>query len=217
MHDDVLGLAALPHLGRGLALPAHRDQAAQPEDAAHRGRALEHLALLGRQRGDARLHGILHAERELHVRETCRRACSSARRSKSSVDLEDARVVVDAHDLLEQRRVAARENHGLVDELLDLRHVAARREQVLHHRRPPRVAERRQLDDEVAVGAVALPSVAPRQHLGPRDAEDDDGPAQALDEVREQLERVVVRPLQVVEDQNERLGLPCSRRSRGSS
>ena len=132
--------------------------------------------------------------------------------------LEDAAVVVDAHHLLEQRRVAAGERHGRVDQLLDLgrRRRTARAGRCITAAASASPSGESSIDD-VPVAAAAPPAVAPREQLGPREADEEDRPAQALDEVREQLERVVVRPLQVVEDQDERLLAPCPRRSRGSS
>ena len=155
-------------------------------------------------------------ERELHAGELLR-VDAPALVLEVVGDLEDAAVVVDADHLLEERRVAPGERHRRVDQLLDLGGFAARREEIVHHGRRLGVAERGQLDRSVPVAAAAPPAVASGQHLGARQADEEHGPAEALDEVREQLERVVVRPLQVVEHQDERVADPCWRRSRGSS
>ena len=56
------------------------------------------------------------------------------------------------------------------------------------------------------VASVAAPPVAPGEELGAADADHQDGSAQVLDEVGQQLQRVVVGPLQVVEHQDERVG-----------
>ena len=84
--------------------------------------------------------------------------------------------------------------------------LAARRQQVVHHAGRLGIPERAQLDGGVTVAAAAPPAVAPGQHLRARQADDQHRPAQALDEVRQQLEGVVLRPLHVVEHQDERLG-----------
>ena len=84
---------------------------------------------------------------------------------------EDAILVVDAYDLLEQRGVAARQHHRFVDQVVELL-LAARREQVVHHDRRVHVAERRQLDERMPVDAVKAPPFAPREKLRTPDADE---------------------------------------------
>jgi hypothetical protein len=117
--------------------------------------------------------------------------------------LEHALVVVDAHHLLEERGVAPGERDGRLDERALLRVAATRRQQVFHHRRGVVVAQSRELDDRVTVAPEAPPALARRQHVLARGAEEHDRPLQALDERREEVERVVLRPVQVVEREHQ--------------
>ena len=56
------GLTALPNVGGSLELAMNGHQPAKPEDAAHGGRALEDLALVGRKGGNARLNRVLYGQ-----------------------------------------------------------------------------------------------------------------------------------------------------------
>ncbi len=185
-----------------------------PPIAAARSRS---SPLFGDERGDARLHRVLHGERELHVRELVG-VDAPALVLEVVGDLEDAAVVVDAHHLLEQRRVAAGEGHRRVDQLLDLGLLPQGASRSCITAAASASPSGRELDRARAGRRrCAASRRAARASRGAPGRRCSIGPAQALDEVREQLERVVVRPLQVVEHEDERLGGPCPRRSRGSS
>ena len=77
-------------------------------------------------------------------------------------------------------------------------------QEVVHHRGGVGVAERRELDYPVGRTAVARPPVAAGDELRAADAQEEDRRAEALDEEGEQIERVVVGPVQVVEDEHDR-------------
>ncbi len=148
--QDVGRLSGLPDLGGLRSAATRREQASQPEDPAHRRGALEQIALGRCQGRDPSLHGVLHAERQPDAIELLRMdrpvlVLEVAR------GLEDSGLVVDADDLFEQGRVARREHHGLVHELVELLGFAARRKQVVHHCGRVDVRERSELDDDVTV------------------------------------------------------------------
>ena len=127
--------------------------------------------------------------------------------SKSSVDLEDAAVVVDADNLLEERRVAARERRP--PRRRALRPRGPRRTARAGRASPPPASAspsggssmaawrslplRRQPSRRASISGRARQTMS----MGPR---------RLSTRYDEQLERVVVRPLQVVEHQDERLG-----------
>ena len=117
--------------------------------------------------------------------------------------LDHVHVVEDADHALEQRGIAAGERARGVDELLEALGVAARGEEVLHHARRVGLAERRELDDLVAASTVLRPAVAARQHVGARQAEDQDRRIERVDEVLEEVDRLVVREVEVVEDEHD--------------
>ena len=56
------------------------------------------------------------------------------------------------------------------------------------------------------------PAVAARDHVRPREAEHEDGRCERVDEVLEQIERLVVREVEIVEDEDDRAA--ASRRLR---
>src|ERR1700690_4656464 len=91
---------------------------------------------------------------------------------------ENAVFVVEAYDLLEERWVSAGEHHSFVDEIVELRLVSARGQQVMHHHRRVDVAERRQLDHRVPIRTVTAPAIAPREHLGAGEAPEEPRGAQ---------------------------------------
>jgi hypothetical protein len=75
----------------------------------------------------------------------------------------------------------------------------------VHHRRSVDVAQRRKLDESVAPGTVEAPAVAAHEHFGASDAHQHDRGPQRIDQGSEQIERVEVRPLQIVEDEDGRI------------
>ena len=118
--------------------------------------------------------------------------------------LDHAHVVEDADHALEERGISAGERARRVDEVLDALGVAARGEEVLHDARRVGVAERRELDDLVARAPVLRPAVALRDHVGACEAQHEDRRVDAADEVLEEVERLFVREVQVVEHEDDR-------------
>ncbi len=77
----------------------------------------------------------------------------------------------------------------------------------MHHAGRVGIAERRHLDDLVPRTAVARPAVTPCNELRAADAENEKRCAKRLDQEREEVERVIVGPMQVVEDEHDRAPL----------
>ncbi len=185
-------------------MPERREEPAEPEHGAHRRGALEQLALLRREGRDARLHRVLDRDRQADAREALDVNLPVLVLGELVLDLEHAHVVEDADHLLEQRGVSARERARRVDEILDGLVLAARREEILHHRGRVGVGERRELDELVTIAAELRPAVVTHAQLRAREAEDQDRRREVLDEVAEEVERLFVRVLEIVEHEHDR-------------
>ena len=168
-------------------------QRAEPERPAHHGGVLDEQLLLHGQcveaGGDDRLHRLGH--RQLRSGQLGTRA----RRSQQ------AAVEQHAHVLLREQRVPARAGEQRRPKL---RREVGCLEQVGHQPRRLVVGQRRQLEDRGATPAHA-PAGPPLDQLGAAGDEHQQAAREAAAEViRDELEQAVVRPVHVLEDEDER-------------
>src|SRR5262249_36785708 len=91
-----------------------------------------------------------------------------------------------------------------VDEIRNAFGFTARGEQLVHYSGRVGLRERSQLEPRMATATVSRPVVAPCDHLRPRKTEDEDGRVERVEEVREEVERLVFGVVQIVEDENDR-------------
>jgi len=194
----------VPDLRRRVVLPVNGEERAEPEHAPHRRRPLEEASLLGAEPGDARLDRVLDREGQAHELESLGVDRPALLAGGVGRRLEDTVVVKDAHHLLEQRGVASRERARRVDEIVDALPFTTGSQELVHHRGRVGIGERREIDHRMARVAVLQPAVAPDDELGARDRDHEDGGPEAVDQRGEEIERLVLRRLQVIEDEDQR-------------
>ena len=176
---------------RGRAGRRRRSRTPRPSPRPARGACVSY----GVERGEARVHRVLDGEGELDGRELVEVDAPRGPLAELAHLLEHALVVVDAHHLLEEQRVAAGEGAAPTSTSCRGRPALARREERLHHRRPrPRRASGPSSSD--ACGAARRRAPSPpgaRAARGGAAQRTQDRARQVLEQVAEQRERVVVR------------------------
>ena len=124
---------------------------------------------------------------------------------KAAGAAEDARVEIDADHLLEEPRVPSGERARGLDELVDALAIGDRAQQALDEGRGVGRGERAELDDAVPIARQLAPTREAREQIGARAGEDDERRLRVGHEVREELERLAVRLVEIVDREDRRL------------